>query len=186
MSDQSAEHSSRSAEDGAADERTGEDEAERIESLRGEAEENWNKYLRAVADLENLRKRNAREVDSARKFGAERLALEILPVRDSLEAALAAASEADPGALDLATIIEGERATLRLLEQALEAVGIREIDPAGEPFDPNRHEAISMMASATAEPSSVLHVIQKGYELHDRLLRPARVIVAAAPPEGGQ
>ncbi len=186
MSDQSAEQNSRSAEDGTVDPaQTDEDETSRAEALRSEAEENWNKYLRAVAELENLRKRNAREVENARKFAAERLALDVLPVRDSLEAALAAATESDPGALDIATIIEGERATLRLLEQALEAAGIREIDPQGEPFDPNKHEAMSMMASPTAEPNSVLHVVQKGYEIHDRLLRPARVIVAAAPADAG-
>ena len=84
-------------------------------------------------------------------------------------------------ALDLATLIEGERATLRLLDQALESAGIAEIDPIGEPFDPERHEAMTMQESATAEPGSVLAVIQKGYSLHDRVMRPARVIVARAP-----
>lgn len=184
MSDESAEQNSASTGGGTIGEEPSNGEAqERIEALRDEAEENWNKYVRAAAELENLRKRSARELESARKFGAERLALEVLPVRDSLEAALTTATEADPSALDLATIIEGERAMLRLLDQALQAAGIREIDPQGEPFDPNKHEAMSMMVSATAEPNSVLHVVQKGYEIYDRLLRPARVVVAAAPPE---
>jgi molecular chaperone GrpE len=146
-----------------------------LEALRREAEENWNKYLRAVAELDNLRKRSAREVENAHKFGAERLAQAVLPVHDSLAAAVAADS------LDLETLIEGQQATLRLLDQALQSVGIREIDPRGEPFDPAKHEAMSMLQSAEVEPGAVLEVLQKGYELNDRLLRAAKVIVARAP-----
>ena len=159
------------------------DSDEALEAARAEAAENWAKYLRAAAEIDNLRKRNSREVENARRYGVERLATGLLPVRDSLEAGLQAAESADAGAAELAALVEGERATLRLLEQALEAVGIREIDPAGEPFDPLRHEAMSMMPSADVEPDSVLTVVQKGYELNDRIIRPARVIVAQAPPE---
>jgi molecular chaperone GrpE len=155
------------------------------EALRAEATENWNRYLRAVADLENLRKRNVREVENARKFGVERLAAGLLPVKDSIEAGLKAAEEADPASLDVATIIEGVRATLRLLDQALDAAGIREFDPAGEPFDPLRHEAMSMLPSSDLEPGSVMMVVQKGYELNERIVRPARVIVSQAPAESG-
>jgi molecular chaperone GrpE len=146
-----------------------------IEGLRREVEENWNKYLRIAADLDNLRKRSSREVEAARKFGAERLALAILPVRDSIEAGLAAAQGADSATL------EGQRATLRLLDQAMAAAGIREIAPHGEPFDPARHEALSTLPSADAPPNTVLEVIQKGYEINDRLLRAAKVIVARDP-----
>jgi molecular chaperone GrpE len=144
-----------------------------IDGLRREAEENWNRYLRAVAELENLRKRSAREIEGARKFGAERLAQAILPVRDSIEAGIATAQNADP-----TTMLEGQRATLRLLDQALATVGVREIDPRCEPFDPTKHEALSLLPSADVEPNTVLEVIQKGYEIHDRLLRAAKVIVA--------
>lgn len=151
-----------------------------IEEARVVAEENWNKYLRAVADLDNTRKRSARELENARKFGAERLASALLPARDSLEAALALAADTE-ATLDIATILEGERATLRLLDEALQAAGVKEIDPHGEPFDPTKHEAMSLKPSATAEPNTVVEVVQKGYELHDRLLRPARVIVAKVP-----
>jgi molecular chaperone GrpE len=158
-----------------------ETEESELEGLRRQAEENWGKYLRVVAELDNLRKRNARELENARKFGAERLAAAILPVRDSLEAALTVGDAVDAAIPDVAAIIEGERATLRLLDQALEGAGVRQLDPEGEPFDPNKHEAISMQPSATAEPNSVLQVIQKGYEIHDRLIRPARVIVAREP-----
>jgi molecular chaperone GrpE len=149
------------------------DPAATIEQLRHEVEENWNKYLRAVAELDNLRKRSAREVEAARKFGTEGLAASILPVRDSLEAGLKAAESAD-----LATIIEGQRATLRLLDGALAGAGVREVSPQGQPFDPTKHEALSMLPAPDAEPNTVLEVIQKGYEIYDRLLRAAKVIVA--------
>lgn len=152
--------------------------ADDVEALRREAEENWSKYLRAVADLDNLRKRNAREIENARKYGTERLAQAVLPVRDSLEAALGV-----PDTVDVASVLEGDRATLRLLDQALESAGIREIDPQGEAFDPTRHEAMTVQPTTEVPPDTVVMVIQKGYELNDRLLRPARVIVASAPPD---
>jgi molecular chaperone GrpE len=151
-----------------------------IEAVRRQAEENWSKYLRAMAELDNLRKRSAREVESARKFGAERLAAALLPVRDSLEAGLDAAAK---GSRDFDAVLEGERATLRLLDQAFADAGLAEIDPEGELFDPQCHEAMSLMPSATAEPNSVISVVQKGYALHDRVVRPARVVVATAPPQ---
>lgn len=155
------------------------DGGDEIEALRREAEENWNKYLRAVAELDNFRKRSARELETARRYAAERLGQAVLPVRDSLEAALASADN-----VDVQTLLEGDRATLKLLDQALESVGIREIDPAGQPFDPTKHEAMAMQPSTEHAPNTVVTVIQKGYELHDRLLRPARVIVAAPSAEG--
>ncbi len=144
-----------------------------LAALRREADEHRDRYLRAVAELDNLRKRSAREVELARKFGAERLAQAILPVRDSLQAGLAAAEKAGQGAL-----LEGVRATVRLLDEAFAAAGIREIDPQGQPFDPNKHEALSLLAAASVAPNTVLEVVQKGYELNDRLLRAAKVIVA--------
>jgi len=154
-------------------------DADDLEALRSESEDNYGKYLRAVAELDNLRKRNARELENARKYGVERLAQALLPVRDSLEAALAIGEQADAAAL-----LEGQRATLRLLDEALQSVGIEGIDPAGEPFDPTKHEAIGMLPSADMEPDSVVEVVQKGYSVHERVLRPARVLVARAPVEG--
>lgn len=150
-----------------------------IEELRRQAEDNWGQYLRAVAEIDNLRKRNARELENARKYGAEKLAQALLPVRDSIEAALASADT-----VDVATLLEGERATLRLLDEALSLAGIREIDPQGEAFDPTRHEAMTLQQTREVPPDSVVMVIQKGYELNDRLLRPARVVVSAEPAEG--
>ena len=146
-----------------------------LEAARREADEHRDRYVRAVADLDNFRKRSAREVEAARKFGAERLAQAILPVRDSLEAGLAAAEKAGHAA-----IIDGQRATLRLLDEALVASGIREINPVGARFDPNKHEALSLVPAPDVEPETVLEVVQKGYELNERLLRPARVLVARA------
>jgi molecular chaperone GrpE len=146
-----------------------------LEALRREADEHRDRHLRAVAELDNFRKRSAREVDMARKFGVERLAQAILPVRDSLEAGLAAAEKAGDTAL-----VDGQRATLRLLDEALAASGIREIDPAGQVFDPNKHEALSAVPTADVAPDTVLEVVQKGYELNERLLRAAKVLVAKA------
>jgi molecular chaperone GrpE len=144
-----------------------------LEAARKEAEESWSKYVRTAAEFDNFRKRSARDLDLARKYGAERLAQAILPVRDSLAAGLAASATADADA-----VIQGQQATLRLLDDALEKVGVTEIDPKGEPFDPSKHEALSMLPAPNVAPGSVLEVIQKGYQLHDRLLRAAKVIVA--------
>ena len=126
-----------------------------------------------MAELDNYRKRSAREIEGARKFGAEKLAQALLPVRDSLEAGLAVTEKAGQPAL-----LDGQRATLRLLDEALTASGIREINPKGEPFDPNKHEALSLVPAAGVPPDTVLEVVQKGYELNERLLRAAKVLVA--------
>jgi molecular chaperone GrpE len=100
----------------------------------------------------------------------------LLPVKDSLDLAVENAARADAGAL-----AEGQAATLRLLQKALERIGITELDPTGQPFDANQHEAVAAQPSATAEPGSVLLAVQRGYSLNGRLLRAARVVVARAP-----
>jgi len=151
-------------------------EADPLDVAQREAEQYREQMLRLAAELENVRKRAARDVENARKYGFERLAQALLPVRDSLEAALAHGAEADAQ-----TLLEGKQATLRLLDAALAQVGVAELDPEGEPFDPAQHEAMTMQPSATAEPNTVLTVVQKGYTINDRLLRPARVVVARAP-----
>jgi molecular chaperone GrpE len=147
-----------------------------LEALRREAEEHRDRYLRAAAELDNFRKRSAREIEAARRFGADRLGQAMLPVRDSLEAGLAAAEQAGQTA-----VLEGLRATLRLFEEAFQACGIREIRPLGQPFDPAKHEALSLLPAAGVEPNTVIEVVQKGYEINERLLRAAKVIVARAP-----
>jgi molecular chaperone GrpE len=154
-------------------------ELERLQQALVDSEErarsHWEQYLRAVAELENVRKRAQRDIESANRYGLEKFAAELLPVRDSLEAAVKS------GAADPQSLREGQQATLQLLSRALEKLGVTVIDPQGEPFDPARHEAMMTQESATAEPDSVLEVIQPGYELNGRLLRPARVIVSRAP-----
>jgi molecular chaperone GrpE len=132
--------------------------------------------LRAAAELENIRKRAARDVEQAHRYALEKIAQELLPVRDSLELASASAATADA-----ATLAVGQEATLKLLVRAFEKFAILGIEPVGEPFDPQRHEAMAMQEAPAAEPDSVLQVVQKGYELNGRLLRPARVIVAKSP-----
>ncbi len=156
-------------------------ELEPLQQALAESEErarsHWEQYLRALAELDNVRKRAQRDIEAANRYGLEKFAAELLPVKDSLEAAVhSAGRRAESGGLR-----EGQEATLQLLSRALEKFGVRLIDPEGQPFDPERHEAMMTEESATAEPNSVLRVIQPGYELNGRLLRPARVIVARPP-----
>jgi molecular chaperone GrpE len=155
---------------------------EEIENLRkavAQAEENARAqrdlYLRAAAELDNVRKRAQRDIEQANRYAVEEFAAELLPVRDSLELALRNAANADTE-----TLLAGERATLKLLEHAFEKFSIKQLDPQGQPFDPNQHEAVLMQETDSAPPNSVLQVVQSGYELNGRLLRPARVIVAKA------
>ena len=138
------------------------------------AQENWNSYMRAVAELDNYRKRAEREVDQARKYAIERFAQELLPVGDALEAGMRSGS-ANP-----AVLLEGAQATLKELNRAFDKAGIKIIDPTGQPFDPNWHEAMVAQESRDLAPNTVISVIQKGYSLNGRLLRPARVIVSKA------
>jgi molecular chaperone GrpE len=145
-----------------------------LEEVQAKADENWDRFLRAAAETENVRKRAARDVEHARKYALEAFAKEMLAVRDTFEMGIDAAESADA-----ASLAEGNKATLKLLVATLERFGISEVDPQGEPFDPELHEAISMQPSAEAEPGSVLIVAQKGYALNGRLLRPAMVVVAA-------
>ena len=144
-----------------------------LAELQAKADENWERYLRAAAETENVRKRSARDVENAHKFALERIGKELLGVKDTLEMGIAA----DGASVE--SLIEGSNATLKLLGSTLERFGIVEVDPAGEPFDPEFHEAISMQPSDDVEPNSVVAVVQKGYTLNGRLLRPAMVIVAS-------
>ena len=154
-------------------------EPDPLAELQAKADENWDRYLRTAAELENVRKRAARDVDNARKFALERFASELLAVRDSLEMGLA-----HEEAADAAQLRAGSEATLKQLIATMEQAGITEVNPEGEPFDPEVHEAMTMQPSADVEPGSVLTVFQKGYLINGRLLRPARVVVAAPPEEG--
>jgi len=147
-----------------------------LAAAEAKAQENWNSYLRSVAELDNYRKRAEREIDNARKFAIERFAQELVTVGDALEAGITAGA-ANPGPV----LLEGAQATLRQLHRAFEKAGIKIIDPAGQPFDPAWHEAMAVQESRDQPADTVLSVVQKGYSLNGRLLRAARVIVSKSP-----
>jgi molecular chaperone GrpE len=149
-------------------------ELSELDQAQAKANENWDRYLRTAAELENVRKRAARDVENAHRFALERFSKQLLAVRDSLEMGLAAADSAS-----VESLLQGSEATLKILGTTMQQFGIEEVDPAGEPFDPEFHEAISMQPSDDVEPGSVVTVVQKGYSLNGRLLRPAMVIVAS-------
>jgi molecular chaperone GrpE len=162
----------------------GDDLATELEALRSalaeaekRSEETRGALMRAVAEADNARKRAQRDVEAAGRFGAERLAADLLEVADSLDLGIAAGSTADA-----ARLVEGMEATRRLLLRAFERAGMTLVEPApGEPFTPQLHEAMTTQESAEVAPGTVLTVVQKGYTLNGRLLRPARVVVARAP-----
>jgi molecular chaperone GrpE len=135
------------------------------------AEEHHDAWLRAKAETENVRRRAQEDISKAAKFAVERFAGELLAVKDSLEAALAA----DTPSVD--SMKAGSELTLKQLVSAFEKANLNEINPVGEKFDPHRHQAISMV-EAEQEPNTVVTVLQKGYLLADRVLRPALVMVA--------
>ncbi|MEX0899078.1 MAG: nucleotide exchange factor GrpE [Gammaproteobacteria bacterium] len=149
---------------------------DQLAEAQAKADENWAQYLRAAAELDNTRKRALRDVEHAHRYALERFAGDLAPVRDSLELGLAADATVE-------SLRSGVEATLKQLDQALARHGVEVIDPFGQPFDPERHEAMSTLASADAAADSVVQVIQKGLVLNGRLVRPARVIVAVAPPD---
>jgi molecular chaperone GrpE len=151
---------------------------ELLAEAQAKLDEQRDAWLRALADAENARKRAQADIAQARKYAAERIVEELLPVMDSLEAALGAAG-ANPDALRA-----GVELTQRQLRQAFERAGVAEVNPgAGQRFDPHRHQAMSAV-EADQEPNTVLAVMQKGYTLHDRVVRPALVTVAKAVESG--
>lgn len=147
-----------------------------LEAARAEADKNREALLRMAADLENTRRRNVEEVAKAHKFAIESFAEALVPVRDSMEMALSINEQT------LDSLKEGVSATLRLLEQAFEKGKIQIINPVGEKFDPNKHQAVSMVPGNSVEPAvpanHVVTVLQKGYLISERVLRPALVAVA--------
>jgi molecular chaperone GrpE len=147
------------------------DAADRIAELENQLGALRDEQLRERAELDNQRKRLIREVENARRFANDRLLGDLLPVFDSLEAGLQAAGEN-------AQMREGLELTLRQLQRVAEANGLAVVDPAGQAFDPERHQAISVVDAPGAAPGSVVQVCQKGYVLNERLLRPALVVVA--------
>ena len=168
-----------SADSSVADDSEGAREVDHLAQLEAEIEKYKDVALRAEAEMQNLRRRAERDVRNAHKFGAERLLQNLLPVLDSLEKAIetseaAGQAEDDPQ-------LEGIKLCSKLFIDVLTKEGIEALDPQGEPFDPNLHEALSMIENPDLEPNSVMTVIQKGYRLNERLVRPAKVMVSKAP-----
>jgi molecular chaperone GrpE len=146
-----------------------------LEDARAKADENFDKFMRVTAELENTRRRVERDLEAARKFALERFVTELLPVRDSLELGIDAAGEPQT---DVAKLHEGMQLTLRMLGDAMQKFGVERIDPQGAPFDPNLHQALSVQPRDDVPPNTVVVVVQKGYALNGRLVRPAMVMVS--------
>ena len=174
--DQPEPQSEDSVEANQADQETG-NVVDELAELRDKAEANWQLYMRAQAEMENLRRRSEKDLESAHKFALEKFATELLAVKDSLELGLNATDA------DVDKLREGSELTLKMLAQALAKFNINDVDPMGEVFDPNHHQAMTMQETAEHTPNTVIAVMQKGYLINDRLLRPAMVVVAKAPKE---
>lgn len=158
-----------------------------VESLQQElevatkkAEENWDECLRAKAEIENTRRRMERDIQGAHKYAVEKFIQDLIPVVDSLEMGLAAA--AGEGA-DIERLKKGSELTLKMFTDTVGKFGVECIDPVGEPFNPEFHQAMSMQVTRNQKPNTVMAVMQKGYVLNGRLIRPAMVVVAKAESE---
>ena len=175
---------SRNATDDAASD-TGAKTSPEPDTKAAERDEYCNKFLRARADLENYRKRAAREIEEARRFGIIPFVRAVLHVRDDLDRTLAACADAtDSDHTETERVlIEGVRLVREQFDKVLAQFGIEEIEAVGKPFDPNLHEAVAVRQTDEAPPQSVVEQVQPGFTLHDRLVRPARVLVTAPVPE---
>ena len=147
-----------------------------LEDARGRADEHWDQVLRLQAEVENLKRRGERDLANAHKFALERFANDLLPVRDSLEMGLAAFDSENT-----AKHKEGIELTLQMMTGVMDKFEIREVNPQDEAFNPDYHQAMSIQERADVKPNTVVTVVQKGYTLNDRLIRPAMVIVSKAP-----
>lgn len=147
-----------------------------LQDSQAKADEHWNQLLMARADLSNAQRRAERDLANAHKFGVEKLVLELLPVKDSMELGLAAVAEGDAQE----KMHEGITLTLQMLAGVLEKFGVKEVNPQGEKFNPEFHQAMSTQESTDLAANTVMTVFQKGYLLNDRLIRPAMVVVSKA------
>jgi len=149
-----------------------------LEDARSKADEHWDALVRARAEIENLRKRHERDLENAHKFALDRFTQDLLQVWDSLELGHQAAQDEN---VDVARLREGTELTLKLLNDVMGKNQVEQIDPEGEAFNPELHQAMSMQERDDVEPNTVVAVVQKGYSLNGRLLRPAMVIVSRVP-----
>jgi molecular chaperone GrpE len=148
---------------------------EQLAEAEKKAQEHWELLLRTRAEMENLRKRTEKDLENAHKYGIEKFVNEMLPVKDSMEMGIAAQDAT------VESLHEGMKLTMNMFNTTFEKLGVVEIDPLNEPFDPELHQAMTMQASDEVEPDTVIAVMQKGYTLNGRLVRPAMVIVSKKP-----
>lgn len=149
-----------------------------VEILKDELEKAQEQSLRAAAEMQNIRRRTDSELEKAHKFGNEKFVNDMLPVADNLERAVQSASV---DGVEMASVVEGIELTLKTLADALGRHKVEAVNPEGEPFDPQVHQAMTMIENPDVEPNTVMDVFQKGYTLNGRLVRPAMVVVAKAP-----
>ncbi|MCK7547412.1 nucleotide exchange factor GrpE [Marinobacter koreensis] len=157
-----------------------EGEVSEVEALKAQVQEFQEQMLRSQAEMQNVRRRAEIDVEKAHKFALEKFVKELLPVADSLEKAVESAEGHQDAGDVVASIREGVEMTLNLLMNSLKKFNVEQLNPVGEPFDPQQHEAMSMVPAPDAEPNSVVAVVQKGYLLNGRVVRPAMVMVAKA------
>jgi len=150
----------------------------RLEAAEAKAKNAEDKVLRAHAEMENIRRRSERELENAHKYGMEKFATELLPVFDSLELGLIAANKEEA---DLAKVAEGTELTLKMFTAAFDKFGINQLHPIGEAFNPEFHQAMTMIEHPEKDPNTVIDVMQKGYTINERLIRPAMVVVSKTP-----
>lgn len=175
--DRESEAADRDSGQGSVPEEGVEPTADALAKAEQELADHRDAMLRMRAEMDNLSKRQARDAERSRKFALERIMKDLLQVRDSLERGLEAAGEP----VSAESLREGQALTFRMLAKVLEEHGLEEIDPLGQPFDPDWHEAMTVIPSAETEENTVLEVLQKGFRLHDRLIRPAMVVVSRKP-----
>ncbi|MDF0749536.1 nucleotide exchange factor GrpE [Marinobacter sp. 71-i] len=167
-------------EEGAGEEGSDNTPEGEIEALKAQAQEFQEQMLRSKAEMQNVRRRAEIDVEKAHKFALEKFVKELLPVADSLEKAVESTEGHEDAGELVASIREGVEMTLNLFMNSLAKFNVVQLNPVGEPFDPQLHEAMSMVPAPDAEPNSVVAVVQKGYTLNERLVRPAMVVVAKA------
>ena len=148
-----------------------------LADAQAKADDNWDQLVRTRAEMENSRRRSERELANAHKYALEKFAQELLPVIDSMEMGVLAAQDENA---DVNKLREGTEMTLKMFETAIEKFGIKGVHPHGETFNPGHHQAMTMIDSPDHEPNTVVDVMQKGYLLNERLVRPAMVVVSSA------
>ena len=153
-----------------------------LADAQAKADDNWDQLMRTKAEMENIRRRSEKELSNARKYALEKFAQELLPVIDSMEMGVAAAMDENA---DVNKLREGTEMTLKMFESAIDKFGIKSVHPKGEAFNPEHHQAMTMIDSQEHEPNMVIDVMQKGYLLNERLVRPAMVVVSSAKSNKG-